>query len=1127
MLSEFTHLHVHSEYSFESGFFNILDYVKFCYENNYKTAVITERFNLFSAIRFYNSCLDFGIKPIIGCELFLECDEYTFSRVIFLCKNYTGYKNLISILSKVYLKKLDEIPFVKAKWLINSVEGLICVGISTDSDIGKSLLNNDFKNAFKFFNFWNNIFKDSFYLSLTRFGFDNEIIYFTRLLEFISDNKINLLVTNEVLFLRKIDIFPYKAKIAMFNECDSNVFRLSEFDNKYFKSSKEMFSLFKDIPDVLLNTIEVCKRCNLFFKFGANYSPKFINSYGISVDDFLFKYTFNKLLLDKFFFKSFDFDIYFSRLKSELNVIYNIGFANYFLVTHEFIMWAKYNDVFVGPGRGSGAGSLVAYLLSITGIDPINNDLLFERFLNKDRVSSPDFDVDFCIEGRDLVIDYIFDFYGIKNVSQIVTFGCMTVKSVIRDVGKILGYSYVFIDKVIKLLSGNFGLSLKSELVNNFILRAEYDASFDIQAILNLSLRIEGVIKGIGTHAGGLIISSVELIGYLPIQYEESEFNFITQFDKDDSELFGFSKFDFLGLKTLTIFSDVIDTLCSYYSITSNFLFNLDYAVFDDMRVYTLLERGDTLGIFQFESNGIKSILQKVKPNVFSDIISLIALYRPGPLQSGLLLSFAKRKMGSEQIDYVHPKLKPILMETYGMIVYQEQVMLIAQIFANYSLGDADFLRRAMSKKKGKDMEVNLANFVYGSALNGIDYDSAEKVFYLVEKFAGYGFNKAHSVGYALLAYISAWLKANYNIIFLASLLSSDMDNNIDVDFYFDECDYFGIDILPPDINRSFYSFTIINEKSMLFGFGFVKGIGKSLISDIIWARSRFGFFNNFFDFFYRIDINLLTKKVLHSLVYSGFFDKLNNCRFKLALISNKIFDLYFAFNLSLFLPFYSVIDKFFNISIRNFYYMVTYKNTEFTNSRYLLGKFLFYHSFNNYVNDFTFIHNLSYNSGIYFNEFFCGVIEEIRLVSKFSYFISILGLYDVKKFYISTFRYRYKKNLFKVGKLVVTCLFLNNGIYNELFIEDFYLFRCFFAKYFDIYFSVCFISDKFFNRFFSILKYKAVKGKTKIRFFYYFYGVFSCIELCEYFDVMLHDDFIEEIRRFKEICNTYVIYNF
>lgn len=1124
---DFIHLHARSEYSFDSGFFNVDDYVKICYENEYKSAVLTEKLNLFSAVKFYNSCIDFGIKPIIGCELFLENDSSIYTKIILLCKNYIGYRNLVTILAKSHLDSKNDLPLVKYKWLSELSDGLIAIGLSVDSDIGRSLINNNFNDAIEFLNFWNFSFKNRFYLSLTKIGLPGEFTYLNRIFEFSVKYRVSLVATNEVSFLRREDIYFYRSKIVMFDPEGS---RLSQFyekhlDNKYFKSNKEMKMLFGSIPNVLYNTIELAKRCNLFFKFGANYSPKFVNTDGLSIETFLFKFTFNKLILDRFFLNSFDLDIYFSRLKTELMVISNIGFSNYFLVTHEFIIWAKTNDVFVGPGRGSGAGSLVAYLLSITGIDPIANDLLFERFLNKERISSPDFDVDFCIEGRDLIMDYIFDFYGINNVSQIITFGCMTAKSVIRDVGRILGYSYSFIDKIIKSLDIGFGFSLKTELAYNYKLRSEYDASFDIQTILNLSLKIEGVIKGIGKHAGGLIISCVPLLGYLPMQYEASEFNFISQFDKDDADLFGFTKFDFLGLKTLTIISDVIDTLCSYYSMSSNFFLELDYAFFDDSRTYHLLGRGDTLGIFQFESIGIKGVLQKVKPDVFSDLISLIALYRPGPLQSGLLTSFARRKTGEEKIDYIHPILVPILRETYGMLVYQEQVMLIAQIFANYSLADADFLRRVMSKKKIRDMDMHLANFVYGASLNKVDYNSAEEVFYLIEKFAGYGFNKAHSVGYALLAYVSAWLKANYNIIFLSVLLSSDMDDNSDVDFYINECEYFGVNVLLPDVNRSSYCFTISNEKNMLFGFGFIKGLGKSLISEIIFIRAIFGFYGSFFDFLYRIDLTLLTKKVLQSLVYSGMFDKLDNCRFKLVLISNKVFDLYA--NLANFSSFNSAIDKFFNNAVKNFYYMIEYKNIELFNSRFLLGSVLSVNSMLNYISDLLSIHELSYKSGCYFNEFFCGVIEEIKLLSKKLYRIKISGLYDSRSVLLSESKHKYKKDLMKLGKLVVICIYYDKNEFNELFIEDFFFFRSMFAKYFDIYFSSCFISDVFLNKLFFVFFNKAITGSTKVRFFYFFNGGYKLILLKLNLNISLHDDLISEIKKFKEIYDVSTVYSF
>jgi len=1129
-MNSFIHLHVHSEYSFDSGFFNVGDYIKTCYEHGYYAAALTERFNLYSFLFFYNRCLDFGIKPIIGCEVFLECERYSYGKTVLLCKNYKGYRNLVSIIAKSYLDKdVNGVPIVKYRWISGMSDNLIAIGISVESDIGRSLLNNDFLQAEYFYNFWRTVFKDRFYLSITRMGFGGEKLYFERVMNFALDKRILFIATNEVAYLKKDELLSYRSKIAMF---DNVVTKLTDvydpsLDNKYFKSDKEMKDLFFDIPNVITNVSELVARCNFFLKFGYDYSPKYKNRSGVSVEDYVCLYTFNKLIFDHYFFSNIDFEIYISRLKVELNVIVNIGFSNYFLVTHEFICWAKDNDIFVGPGRGSGVGSLVAYLLYITGIDPIRNDLLFERFLNKDRISSPDFDVDFCIEGRDLVMDYIFNHYGVKNVAQIVTFGCMTIKSVIRDVGRILGYSYGFVDRVIKTFSSKFGVSLKSELINNKLLQDEYDASNDVQVVINLSLKIEGVIKGIGKHAGGLLISSVELLGYLPMQYEDLEFNFLTQLDKDDSESLGFTKFDFLGLKTLTIFADVLDTLCSYYSLHDNYFFDVDYDVFDDDSTYILLERGDTLGIFQFESYGIKSVLQKIRPYVFSDIVSLIALYRPGPLQSGLLLSFAKRKMGAESIDYIHPKLTPILRETYGMIVYQEQVMLIAQIFANYSLADADLLRIAMSKKKTIEMISHLKNFCYGAELNGVDKYTAEDIFYLVEKFAGYGFNKAHSVGYAVLAYTGAWLKTNYNVIFLSSLLSSDMDNIEDVDFYIDECIYFGVKILPPDINRSTYSFAILNDNAMLFGFGFIKGLGKTLIADIIFSRSVFGFYNSFFDFLYRIDISLLTKKMLQALVYSGLFDKINKSRFKLVLIGNKLFDLYIFLNISSYSSFESVLDKFFNHSIKNFYYMVDYKNIELSNNRYFLGSFIIDFYLNYYIDDFLSIIKLSNKSGRYYNNVFCGVVISVYQISKSFYSLRVDNLYESKIILLSSLKYVYKKELLKPGKIVVIGTYVYNKCFYELFVEDFYFFKIMFSEFFDVYLKSCFLSDNFIKRFFSIVSNKTGNSVAKLRLMYFSYGKWILIRSFVYLCVSPHDDLISELRRFREVLDIKVTYKF
>lgn len=1132
MSSDFVHLHAHSEYSLDIGFFDANDYVKFCYENKHYVVALTERFNLFSVIKFYKKCFEFGTKPIIGCEFFLEHDIERQSKFLLLCQNIVGYGNLVKLLTKAYSENLvDGIPVVKKQWLVPLSEGLIAIGLSFESDIGIFLMSGDYLQASNCFKFWHKAFPKRYYLSVTKFDFPAEVFFTDILFDFLDSHKIFLVATNEVCFLRPSDFLSYKSKVAILDLNKRIVLDTydSYFKNRYFKPYYEMSELFSDMPELIYNSVEISKRCNLIFNFSSDYSPKYLKSGSLTSAQSLVKIAVEKLLVRLLIMNMKIWRIYVSRLYRELTVINSVGFANYFLVTYDFIDWAKCNDVFVGPGRGSGAGSLVAYLLSITEIDPIKYDLLFERFLNIERLSIPDFDVDFCIEGRDLVIDYIFDEYGIKNVAQIVTFGCMTVKAVIRDIGRVLGYSYGFVDRIVKLVSSDFGLSLKSELINNLKLKDEYDFSLDVQTIIDLSMKLEGIIKGVGKHAGGLVISSIDIFGYLPLSYEDEEFNFVTQLDKFDAEALGFIKFDFLGLKTLSIISTVMEGLSSYNDFGEEFDLDFDFLNLRDERTYFLLQSGDTTGIFQLESVGLKSVVQVMRPNLFADIVALVALYRPGPLQSGMLQSFIKRKLGFEEINYADFRLAAVLEETYGMLIYQEQVMLLAQVFSNYTLARADLLRVAMSKKDTKTMNVHLENFIRGASFNNISRETAIEVFFLIEKFAGYGFNKAHSVGYALLAYNSAWFKANYNTFFMLALLSSDMDNYDNVSLYLKESEHFSIKVVGPDINRSFFCFTLFNERYVYYGFGAIKGLGTIVISEIIHNRSVFGPYVSFFNFIYRVDVSLFSKKTMQLLVYSGVFDKLDDLRFKLVLISGKVFDLYFKLeSISSYLS-VSFIDDYFNYMIKNFSYLIEYKQNEVRQERDLLCDYVSVDPLMIYKSDSLLIADLSFTSGKYFNEMFLGIILNINFKNADydrQVILSVKSLFKEYNIILSYVRYKSLKNIIKKYSFVVICSYLYYEFFYELFIEDFYSFRYKFVKYLDLVFYNSFISEKFLRYFFSSLSKKIVLGNTYIRIKCRFNGKYKHIFLSEN-KIALHDDLINNINQFKEIEKIELFYNF
>ncbi|HIH2763289.1 MAG TPA: DNA polymerase III subunit alpha [Candidatus Azoamicus sp.] len=1131
MYSNFIHLHSHSEYSLDIGFFSIGDYVRYCHENKFISAVITERFNLYSSIKFYKECENFSIKPIIGCEFFLEHNLNEYSRILILCKNKNGYQNLLRLISKAHTNNIiNGIPILKYEWFLNINDGLIIIGLSFESDIGISLINDKYKTAIEFINFWTKIFKNNYYLSISKFGIPAESVYLDRLFNLKNIKDLALVAINEICFLRKKDFISYKSKIAMFDQERRIILDTEDtyFKNKYFKNEKEMFLLFEKEKNSLYNTLEITKRCNFKFNFKADYAPKYLKNKNSSNANILIKESLESLVKKLTLLDINDWKYYIKRLIMELKIITRVGFENYFLITYDFILWAKKNDIYVGPGRGSCSGSLVAYFLNITSIDPIKYNLLFERFLNKDRLSKPDFDIDFCIENRDLIIDYIYDEYKLENVAKIITYGCMNIKAVIRDIGRMLGYSYTFVNKLAKLLSNDIGISLKSEIIHNQNFKNEYDASYDIQKIINLSLKLEGIIKNIGTHAGGLVISPIKLITNIPLSLEED--SPLTQFDKNDSESIGFVKFDFLGLKNLTVIASIFDSISSYKSIFETNIFIIDELILNDKRTFELLQKGDTTGIFQLESYGIKSVIQKMKPNSFLDISALIALYRPGPLQSGMLTSFIKRRLGIEKIDYIHPRLKKILDETYGMIVYQEQVMLIAQIFSGYDLSLADFLRIAMSKKKNDEMLTHLEHFSNGAEIYKIDRETAKNVFYLVEKFAGYGFNKAHSVGYAYLTYNMAWLKANYTCIFISSLLSSDMYNHDNLDIFIKDAIHFNIKILTPDINRSFYNFTIHNKINIRYGFGALKNIGSTIIADILNNRSIFGPFKSFLNFLNRIEIETLSKKILQNLIYSGVFDKLNYFKFKLVLITAKVFDIYFNLKkTNLYKRKYSIDDYFKKIK-KNFVYITSYKQNENKELNKLFPESFITTKIKFYKHEYNEILKLSYKSGIYSNIFILGIIKHIQIKKYLNEKVIIIHLTSINKIHkieISYDRYLFIKDLITKNKILVFCCYLNNNALKELFIEDFYIFRAKFVKFLDIILINNFITNNFLKSLFNTISSNFIKGPTTIRFKIIFKNKIKIINLNFNLKILIHDDTLNNLKKFKEIKKLKLIYDF
>jgi DNA polymerase-3 subunit alpha len=689
-----------------------------------------------------------------------------------------------------------------------------------------------------------------------------------------------------VRFLKADEFYAHEAKVCIHDGRQIDDPRRPRLysEHQYLRTPEEMAKLFADIPEAVENTVEIAKRCNLQLTLGEHYLPDFPVPEGMTIEEFFAAESFKglELRLQVLFpdesVRQAKRAEYEERLQIELDVINSMGFPGYFLIVADFIQWAKNNGVPVGPGRGSGAGSLVAYALKITDLDPLQYDLLFERFLNPERVSLPDFDVDFCMDGRDRVIEYVSQHYGRDHVSQIITYGTMAAKAVLRDVGRVLGHPYGFVDQLAKLVPFELKMTLKKALAQEPQLQERYDNEEEVRDLIDLALKLEGLTRNVGKHAGGVVIAPKVLTEYTPLYCEHNGAGLVSQFDKDDVESVGLVKFDFLGLKTLTVIDWAMNNV---RSLIGDKVDEIDIAnlPLDDKPTYDLLKRCETTAVFQLESRGMKELVKRLQPDTFEDIVALVALFRPGPLQSGMVDDFVNRKHGRAKVDYPHPDLEPVLKPTYGVIVYQEQVMQIAQILAGYSLGGADMLRRAMGKKKPEEMAKQRQIFLEGSGKRGIDEAEAGPIFDLMEKFAEYGFNKSHSAAYALVAYQTAWLKAHYPAAFMAAVLSADMDNTDKVVGLIDECRDMKLTVLPPDVNHSKIKFTVEGERTIRYGLGAIKGVGESALAGIVAEREQGEAFGSLYDFCRRVDMRKINRRVMESLVKAGALDSLGGHR--------------------------------------------------------------------------------------------------------------------------------------------------------------------------------------------------------------------------------------------------------
>lgn len=888
MEPNFIHLRLHTEYSLSDGILTIPALMEKAAAYGMPAIAITDISNLYATVKFYQEAFKAGIKPIIGIDVWVinHAQSKESFRVTLLCQNNEGYKNLLKLVSKSYLYgQTTGKPLVEKAWLEACSQGLMALSGGIEGEIGQILLAQETDKIQACVDYWQNLFPQRFYIEVSRVGKSQENEYICSVIKIAESAGIPIVATNDVCFLEQEDFEAHEARVCIQEGVTLNDTHRPRLytEYQYMRSQEEMQKLFADMPEALSNTVEVAKRCNVTFTLGKSRLPDFPVPEGYTAETYLCetaKKGLDERLQTLFDVKAENFAEtrlpYDQRLERELDVINKMGFAGYFLIVADFTKWAKENGIPVGPGRGSGPGSVVAYTLKITDLDPIALELLFERFLNPERVSMPDFDIDFCMEGRDKVIEYVMEKHGHESVSQIITYGTMAAKAVVRDVGRVLALGYGFVDKIAKLIPFELGITLEKALEMEPLLRERYEQEEDVRTLIDLALKLEGITRNVGKHAGGIVIAPGKLTDFVPLYCEPNEAAHpVTQFDKDDVEAVGLVKFDFLGLKTLTI----IDRALRIINQNREQPIDISLIALDDDLTFKLLKAYQSTAVFQLESHGMRDLIKRLQPDCFEDLIALVALFRPGPLQSGMVDDFINRKHGRAKVAYPHPKLEPVLRPTYGVILYQEQVMQIAQVLAGYTLGSADILRRAMGKKKPEEMAKQREIFCKGAEEGGIKPELANQIFDLMEKFAGYGFNKSHSASYALIAYQTAWLKAHYPAAFMAAVLSSDMDRTEKVIILLDECQAMKLHVSPPDVNKSAYFFHVIDEQHLMYGLGAIKGVGEAAIENIVAARNQDGEFKDLFDFCCRVDLRKTNRRVLEALIKSGCFDALGTHR--------------------------------------------------------------------------------------------------------------------------------------------------------------------------------------------------------------------------------------------------------
>lgn len=898
---QFVHLRTHTEFSMVDGICRIGPTLDKAAQMAMPALAITDNVNICGLIKFYRKAISVGVKPITGVDLWVKDEEDSSAedtqklfRISLLCQNNQGYLNAKKLISRAYQTNQQHgVPVVEKSWFPQFSQGLIVLSGGKEGDVGRSLLAGKHEIAAHQLGFWNAHFPGRYYIELQRTGRLDEGAYIQTVAGFAEASGTPVVATNDVCFLNQADFEAHEIRVCI-NQgrvLDDPRRPKRYSDQQYLKSPEEMVELFSDIPEAIENTVEIAKRCNLHLHLGEYFLPNYPIPNGMTIEEYFSKLSKEGLeqRLDFLFDReSPDFaekrQVYDLRLQVELDVINQMGFPGYFLIVADFIRWGKDNGVPVGPGRGSGAGSLVAYALKITDLDPLQYDLLFERFLNPERVSMPDFDIDFCMDGRDRVIDYVAQKYGRNSVSQIITFGRLAAKAVIRDVGRVQSLSYGFVDKISKLIPFDVGMTLAKAWEQEPEIQARYQNEEDFKALWDMAVKLEGITRNAGKHAGGVVISPGDLTDFAALYCDESGSGLVTQFDKDDVEAAGLVKFDFLGLRTLTIIDWALAMINAERSKSQQPALEIERIDLEDPATFNLLKAANTTAVFQLESRGMKELIKKLLPSSFEDIIALVALFRPGPLGSGMVDDFINRKHGRQDVayphvDYQHIDLKPVLAPTYGIILYQEQVMQIAQVLANFTLGGADLLRRAMGKKKAEVMAEQRKIFMDGAMARDVDGELAGHIFDLMEKFAGYGFNKSHSAAYALVSFQTAWLKTHYPAAFMAAVMSSDMDNTDKVVTYVDDAKANQIKIVPPDVNRGEYKFTIDGSDTIIYGIGAIKGVGEAAVQSIVEERKNHGRFTDLFDFCNRVDLKKVNRRNLEAMIRAGALDALGPSR--------------------------------------------------------------------------------------------------------------------------------------------------------------------------------------------------------------------------------------------------------